>query len=136
VLDGIGVNGVEVIVNDGVYVGMVVTISVWVGLTCKVTVATEPTGFWLVIWIGELDLPGRLQAERTAISERVIEINLYVFNFAFMIAMKVITSTINLHDPTEIHQFMLVIFNHIQKLPRPHQSTGEFLPLSLGGGYL
>jgi len=63
-----------------------IAIWVWVGLTCKVIVATGSTGFWPV---GEPDLPGRLQAERTATSERNINGNLNVFNFAFMIAMKI-----------------------------------------------
>jgi hypothetical protein len=79
----------EPITVGGVYVGAIVTIPVGVGLTCKVIVATEPTGFWLVIWVGKLDLPGRLQAERTATSERAIDRNLNVFNFAFLIAMKI-----------------------------------------------
>ena len=74
----------------GMVVG-VVPIAVWsrVGLTCKLFVATEPTGFWPVVWVGEPDMPGRLQAARTATSERDIERSLNVFNFAFMVAIKV-----------------------------------------------
>jgi len=73
----------EAIPSGAVDVGVLIAISVWVGLTCKVIVATEPTGFWSVIWVGEPDLPGRLQAERTAASERDIDRSLNAFNFAF-----------------------------------------------------
>jgi hypothetical protein len=67
---------------------VLIPILVWVGLTRKVIVATEPTGFWSVIWVGEPDLAGRLQAERTTTSERHIIGSLNVFNFAFAIIMK------------------------------------------------
>jgi len=70
----------EAITISAVYVGAMITVSVWVGL--KVIAGTDPTGFW----VGELDLLGRLQAEKTAISERDIDRSLNVFNFAFMIA--------------------------------------------------
>jgi len=59
-----------------------------VELSCKVVVATEPTGLCPILWVGELDLLGKLQAERTAISERDNDRNLNDFNVAFMIIMK------------------------------------------------
>jgi hypothetical protein len=51
-------------------------------------VATATTGFRSVIWVGEPDLPGRLQAERTAASERDIDRSLNIFNAASMSTMK------------------------------------------------
>ena len=81
-LGKIGVDIGEAITIGAVYAGVMITISVRVGLACKVIAGTDPTGFW----VGELDLLGRLQAERTAINERDIDRSLNVFNFAFMIA--------------------------------------------------
>jgi hypothetical protein len=78
----------EAITIGGVFVSAIITIWVWMGLTCEVIVATEPAGFWSVVWFGEPDMPGRLQAERTATSERYINRSLNVFNFAFVIALK------------------------------------------------
>jgi hypothetical protein len=83
------VNNVGVITIGEVYVGVIVTISVRVGVSCKVMVAMEPTRFWSVVCVGEPDLLGRLQAERTATSERDIDRNLDVFNFAFLVAMAI-----------------------------------------------
>jgi hypothetical protein len=77
------------ITTGTVYVGGIIAIWVWMGLTCEGKVATEPAGFWLVVWFGELDMPSRLQAERTATSERDIDRSLKIFNFAFTIAMKI-----------------------------------------------
>jgi hypothetical protein len=88
-----GVNIGEAVTISGVFVGMIV-VSVWVELTCKVFVATEPTGFLPVMGVGELDLPGRLQAERKATSAMDIERNLDVFNFAFIVARKILFGTI------------------------------------------
>ena len=65
-------------------VGVVTAISVWVGLTCRVVVATGLTGLWSGFWVGELDPPGKLQAEKTARSKRVSDRNLNDFNVAFM----------------------------------------------------
>ena len=71
----------------GMNVGMMIAAWVWMGLTCDVIVATEPIRYWSVVfWFGELDMPGRLQAERTATSERYTDSNLNVFNFSFVIA--------------------------------------------------
>jgi hypothetical protein len=78
----------DAITTGTVYVGVMIAIWVWMGLTCEVIVATEPAGFWSVVWFGELDTPGRLQAERTATSEKYIDRSLNDFNFAFVIAMK------------------------------------------------
>lgn len=69
-------------------VDVIIAVSVWVGLTCKVIVATGSVGAWAVIWVGGLDMPGKLQADRTTTSERDINGNLNVFNVAFMIAVK------------------------------------------------
>lgn len=60
-----------------------------VGLTCRVIVTTEPTGFWSVVWVGKPELPGRLQEERIITSERNIDRSLNVFNFAFTSPMKI-----------------------------------------------
>jgi len=84
-----GVNMVGVVAFDTVSVGAMVPISVWVGLPGKVSVATGPGGFWPVVGVGKPDLPGRLHAERTATSARDNDKNLNVFNFAFLIAMKI-----------------------------------------------
>ena len=88
-LGGMGVNNVGVITIDGVYVGVIVAISVRVGFTCRAIVATEPTGFWPVVWVGVPDILGRLQPERTPINARDIDRSLNVFNFAFLVAMKI-----------------------------------------------
>ena len=77
----------DAITTGTVYTGGIIAILVWVGLTCNVIVATEPAGFWSVVWFGELDMPSRLQAERTATSERDIDRSLKFFNFAFVIVM-------------------------------------------------
>ncbi len=86
-LGGKGVGG-EAISVGTVFVSAMIAIWVWVEWTCEVIVATETAGFWPVIWVGELELPGRLQAERAATNERDIDRSLNIFNFAFMIAMK------------------------------------------------
>ena len=80
----------EVVTIGEVCVGRIVTISVWVDLTCKVNVATELPGFWSVIEVGKLNLPGRLQAARAATTKRDIERDLNVFNFSFRNAKKII----------------------------------------------
>jgi hypothetical protein len=84
-----GVTKVGVIAFDSVSVGAMVTISDWVGLPGKVSVATGLSGFWPVVGVGRADLPGRLHAERTATSARDNDKNLNVFNFAFLTAMKI-----------------------------------------------
>jgi hypothetical protein len=78
----------DAITAGTVDIGVAIAIWVWIGLTCEVIVATASTGFWSVVWVGKLDMPGRLQAERTATSERYIDRSLNVFNFAFVIALK------------------------------------------------
>jgi len=78
----------EAITTGTVFAGVMIAIWVWIGLTCEVRVATDPAGFWSVVWFGEPDMPGRVQAERTATSERYIDRSLNVFNFAFVIAMQ------------------------------------------------
>jgi hypothetical protein len=87
VLSGKGVDIGETVTAGAVYVGTI-AIGVWEG-ACNVIVATEPAEFWLVNWTGRLDLPGRLQAERTATSEMDIDRSLNVFNFASVITMKI-----------------------------------------------
>ena len=72
---------------------MVIAISVGVGLICRVAVATEPTGLWPVLWIGELDLLGTLQAERIGIREMDSDRSLNDFNVSFMILMKLPQAT-------------------------------------------
>jgi len=90
----IGVTIGEAITISGVFVAVIVVILVWIGSTCKVFVATEPTGFLPVIGVGKLDQPGRLQAERKATSAMIVKRNLNVFNFASIVAMKVLFGTI------------------------------------------
>lgn len=84
------------------YVGM--TTAVWVRAlpSCKVFTTTKPVRFWLIVWV---DMPGatdRLQAERTVTSERNMERNLNVFNFAFVIATKINSVQFNSHEFAEI----------------------------------
>ena len=81
---GNGVDIGETITVGAVFVEIRIASWVWVESTCE----TEPTGFWSVFGVGELDMPERLQAERTATSERDIDRSVRFFNFAFMIAMK------------------------------------------------
>ena len=106
----------EAITFGGVYVSAMVVIWVWVGLTCEVKVATEPTGFWSVVWVGELDMLGRLQAEIMATSKRDIGRSLKIFNFAFMIAMKIYS-----------RQFVFVPLSYAKHSPAASIDRGVFL---------
>jgi hypothetical protein len=74
-----------------------IAVSVWEGLT-KAIAETVLAIFWSVVWVGEPELLGRLQDERIATSEREINRNLNVFNFAFMIEMKFYSAQFDLHD--------------------------------------
>ena len=65
--------------NEAINFGVTIPILVWVGLTRKVNVATGRTGFWSVIWVGELELFGKLQAEKTVTNEMNIIRSLNVF---------------------------------------------------------
>ena len=62
-------------------------ITVWV--SCEVSAATVPVGFCSIVWIGKPGLLGRLHAERMVAIERDINRSLNVFNFAFLILMKI-----------------------------------------------
>jgi hypothetical protein len=122
----------ETITVGAVYVCAIIVTWVWMGLTCEVIVATEPAGFWSVVWLGELDMPGRLQAERTAASERHIDRSLNVFNFAFVIAMKELKWHCSICTSLLITAIRVCHVNHIQNTPPPHPSTGECFSPPLG----
>ena len=79
----------EAITAGAVSVGEMIVNWVCVGLNCKFIVATESTGFWSVVWVGEPDITAKLHAERTATSERDIDRSLNVFNCAFITVMKI-----------------------------------------------
>ena len=83
-----------------VYIGVMIDIWAWMGLTCEVIVATEPAGYWSVVWFSELNMPGRLHAERTVTSKRYIDRSLNVFNFAFVIEMKGLISRHSIYAST------------------------------------
>jgi hypothetical protein len=107
VLSGKGVDIGETVTAGAVYVGTI-AIGVWEG-ACKVIVATEPAEFWLVNWIGRLDLPGRLQAERTATSEMDIDRSLNVFNFTFVISLKIYLEQLDSYEPAELQLWSLLL---------------------------
>ena len=114
----------EAITVGGVYVSAMIAIWVWVGLTCEVKVATEPAGFWSVVWVGELDMPDRLQAEITVTSKRDIDRSLKIFNFAFTIAMKIYS-----------RQFVFVTLIIYKTLPRRIHRAGSVCLRHLGDIY-
>jgi len=114
----------EAITFGGVYVSAMIAIWVWVGLTCEVKVATEPAGFWSVVWVGELDMPDRLQAEITVTSKRNIDRRLKIFNFAFTIAMKIYS-----------RQFVFVTLIIYKTLPRRIHRPGGVCLRHLGDIY-
>jgi hypothetical protein len=98
---------------DGLGVDVIIAVWVWVGLTGMVIVATDLVGAWAVIWVGGLDVPGRLQADRTTTSERDINGNLNVFNVAFMIAAKNHVVQFGVFESARSRQLVFAAINHI-----------------------
>ncbi len=69
-------------IGEAIAVSIVsVGITVWV--SCKVIVATEPVGFWSVVWVSKPSLLGRLQDKSIAANKKAI--NKSLFEFAFPI---------------------------------------------------
>lgn len=84
----------EAVTIDEILVGVVLAFRVCVNKAFKVIVAAEPNGTWSVIWVGLPEIPGRLQAESTAASDKDSERSFNVFNFALVITIKIMFGTI------------------------------------------
>ena len=84
----------EAVTIDEILVGVTLTFWVCVSKAFKVIVAAEPNGTWAVIWDDLPEIPGRLQAESTAASDKNSEKSFNVFNFALVITIKNMFGTI------------------------------------------
>jgi hypothetical protein len=68
-------------IGEAIAVGIVsLGITVWV--SCKVMVATEPVGFWSVVWFSKPSLLGTLQPKSIAASKKAVNKSLFEFAFA------------------------------------------------------
>ena len=86
----------EAVTFDEIFVGVLLAFWVCVSKTFKAIVAAEPNGTWPVIWVGLPKIPGRLQAESTAASDKDSERSFIVFNFGLLITKKIMFGTFQL----------------------------------------